>query len=97
MPRSWPKPSGRSAIRHACECYLATLINMSESAVSHQLRLLRNLRLVKARRDGRMVFYSFDDRHIITLFRQALRHVQEAATATRRARVPGTRTAQGRG
>jgi ArsR family transcriptional regulator len=60
-----------------CVCDLATLIGLSESAVSHQLRLLRNLRLVKARRDGRMVFYSLDDRHIITLFRQGLRHVQE--------------------
>jgi DNA-binding transcriptional ArsR family regulator len=62
-----------------CVCDLATLIGLSESAVSHQLRLLRNLRLVKARREGRMVFYALDDRHIITLFRQGLRHVQEAA------------------
>jgi DNA-binding transcriptional ArsR family regulator len=69
-----------------CVCDLATLIGLSESAVSHQLRLLRNLRLVKARREGRMVFYSLDDRHIITLFRQGLRHVQEAATrASKRA------------
>jgi DNA-binding transcriptional ArsR family regulator len=60
-----------------CVCDLATLIGQSESAVSHQLRLLRNLRLVKARREGRMVFYSLDDRHIITLFRQGLKHVQE--------------------
>ena len=60
-----------------CVCDLATLIGLSESAVSHQLRLLRNLRLVKARREGRMVFYALDDRHIITLFRQGLRHVQE--------------------
>jgi DNA-binding transcriptional ArsR family regulator len=52
---------------------------MSESAVSHQLRLLRNLRLVKPRREGRMVFYALDDRHIITLFRQGRRHVQETA------------------
>jgi ArsR family transcriptional regulator, lead/cadmium/zinc/bismuth-responsive transcriptional repressor len=67
------------ALAHSelCVCDLATLIGLSESAVSHQLRLLRNLRLVKARRDGRMVFYSLDDRHIITLFRQGLRHVQE--------------------
>jgi ArsR family transcriptional regulator len=67
------------ALAHSelCVCDLATLIGLSESAVSHQLRLLRNLRLVKARRDGRMVFYALDDRHIITLFRQGLRHVQE--------------------
>ena len=60
-----------------CVCDLAALVGMSESAVSHQLRLLRNLRLVRPRRDGRMVFYALDDRHIITLFRQGLRHVQE--------------------
>ena len=71
-----------------CVCDLAALVGMSESAVSHQLRLLRNLRLVKPRRDGRMVFYALDDRHIITLFRQGLRHVQEARreAPTRRAR-----------
>lgn len=64
--------------RELCVCDLAELIGLSESAVSHQLRLLRNLRLVKPRRQGRMVFYSLDDRHIITLFQQGLRHVQEA-------------------
>ncbi len=60
-----------------CVCDVATLIGLSESAVSHQLRLLRNLRLVRARRDGRMVFYSLDDHHIVTLFQQGLRHVDE--------------------
>jgi len=60
-----------------CVCDLAALVRISESAVSHQLRLLRNLRLVKPRREGRMVFYAIDDRHIISLFRQGLRHVQE--------------------
>ena len=64
-----------------CVCDLAALVRMSESAVSHQLRLLRNLRLVRPRRDGRMVFYALDDRHIITLFRQGLRHVQETGGA----------------
>jgi DNA-binding transcriptional ArsR family regulator len=49
---------------------------------------LRNLRLVKPRREGRMVFYALDDRHIISLFRQGLRHVQETTgqKAHRRAR-----------
>jgi ArsR family transcriptional regulator, lead/cadmium/zinc/bismuth-responsive transcriptional repressor len=71
-----------------CVCDLATLLGLSESAVSHQLRLLRSLRLVRPRRDGRMVFYALDDRHILTLFRQGLRHVQEshARPAERRAR-----------
>jgi DNA-binding transcriptional ArsR family regulator len=60
-----------------CVCDLAALVRMSESAVSHQLRLLRSLRLVRPRREGRMVFYALDDKHIITLFRMGQRHVQE--------------------
>lgn len=68
-----------------CVCDLASLVGLSESAVSHQLRLLRNLRLVKPRREGRMVFYSLDDRHIISLFRQGLKHVQEGARSIGRA------------
>lgn len=61
-----------------CVCDVATLLGLSESAVSHQLRLLRNLRLVRSRRDGRMVFYALDDQHIVTLLQQGLRHVEEA-------------------
>ncbi len=60
-----------------CVCDLAAVLGVSQSAVSHQLRLLRGLRLVRSRRDGRMIFYALDDRHIIALFRQTLRHVQE--------------------
>jgi ArsR family transcriptional regulator, lead/cadmium/zinc/bismuth-responsive transcriptional repressor len=69
-----------------CVCDIATLLGLSESAVSHQLRLLRNLRLVRSRRDGRMVFYALDDQHIVTLFQQGLRHVGEAASS----RGPGS-------
>jgi DNA-binding transcriptional ArsR family regulator len=58
-------------------CDLAALLRLTESAVSHQLRLLRNTRVVRARRAGRMVFYTLDDRHVLTLFRQGLRHVEE--------------------
>jgi DNA-binding transcriptional ArsR family regulator len=64
-----------------CVCDLATLLGLTESAVSHQLRLLRNLRLVRARRDGRMMIYALDDQHIVTLFRQGLRHVNEGGGA----------------
>jgi DNA-binding transcriptional ArsR family regulator len=74
-----------------CVCDLAAIVRMSESAVSHQLRLLRSLRLVKPRRDGRMVFYALDDRHIVTLFRQGLRHVQELGAGRL-----GPRAARGR-
>ena len=61
-----------------CVGDLAAQLGATESAVSHQLRLLRTARIVRARRDGRMIFYSLDDTHVLTLFEQGLRHVQEA-------------------
>ena len=73
-----------------CVCDLAAVLGVSQSAVSHQLRLLRGLRLVRPRRDGRIVFYSLDDQHIISIFKQTLQHVQEERVAPakqRRARV----------
>ena len=60
-----------------CVCDIASLVGMSESAVSHQLRLLRTMRLVRPRRAGRQVFYSVDDHHILELLRLAGTHVQE--------------------
>jgi ArsR family transcriptional regulator, lead/cadmium/zinc/bismuth-responsive transcriptional repressor len=71
-----------------CVCDIATLLGLTESAVSHQLRLLRSMRLVRARRAGRMVFYALDDQHIVGLFEQGLEHVEERepAASTRRAR-----------
>lgn len=62
-----------------CVCDISAILGISQSATSHQLRLLRNLRLVKNRRDGRMVFYSLDDFHILNLFAQGLEHVAEGA------------------
>ena len=61
-----------------CVGDLAAQLSLTESAVSHQLRLLRNTRVVRSRRDGRMIFYALDDKHVLALFRQGLRHVQEA-------------------
>lgn len=58
-----------------CVCDLAAILEMSRSAVSHQLRVLRDARLVKYRRDGKMVYYSLDDRHVLGLFEQGLEHV----------------------
>ena len=60
-----------------CVCDIAALVGISESAVSHQLRLLRGMRLVRPRRAGRQVFYSLDDQHIVQLMRVAITHVQE--------------------
>lgn len=57
---------------------LARDVGMTESAVSHQLRVLKGARMVKGRPDGRQVFYALDDLHVLTLFRQALTHVREA-------------------
>ncbi|HIE52467.1 MAG TPA: transcriptional regulator [Armatimonadetes bacterium] len=62
-----------------CVCDLSSLLDVSPSAVSHQLRLLRQQRLVKYRREGRMAFYSLDDDHIRHLLAEGLRHVQEEA------------------
>jgi DNA-binding transcriptional ArsR family regulator len=58
-------------------CDLAETLGLTQSAVSHQLRLLRNARLVKARRDGQHIYYTLDDQHIVRLFEQGLEHVQE--------------------
>ncbi|MGE3842072.1 MAG: ArsR/SmtB family transcription factor [Vicinamibacterales bacterium] len=62
-----------------CVCELAAIVGSSESAVSHQLRVLRSQRIVRHRRAGRMIFYALDDYHIKHLFAQALRHVEEPA------------------
>ena len=60
-----------------CVQDLAGALQLSESAVSHQLRLLRSARIVRARRAGRNVFYALDDHHVLALFEQGLRHAQE--------------------
>jgi ArsR family transcriptional regulator len=61
-----------------CVCDLAAALDMSQSAVSHQLRTLRDLRLVRWRRDGRQIFYTLDDEHVADLFRRGLDHVGHA-------------------
>ena len=73
-----------------CVCDIATLLSLTESAVSHQLRLLRSLRLVRSRRAGRMVFYALDDAHITRLFAQGLEHVEEAMPASQRNALAGS-------
>lgn len=60
-----------------CVCDLAAVTGSSESAVSHQLRILRNLKIVRFRRDGKIMFYRFDDDHVDHLIRQSLEHVNE--------------------
>ena len=64
-------------------CDLAQLLGLTQSAVSHQLRLLRSWRLVKSRRAGKHIYYVADDHHIVALFEQGLEHVQERTAAGR--------------
>ncbi|MBW2406341.1 MAG: helix-turn-helix transcriptional regulator [Deltaproteobacteria bacterium] len=60
-----------------CVCDLAAVSGSSESAVSHQLRILRNLKIVRHRRQGKIVFYRLDDDHVKSLISQSIEHVQE--------------------
>src|SRR6188768_650620 len=60
-----------------CVCDIAERVGISESAVSHQLRLMRAQRIVRGRREGRCVYYTLDDQHVLDLFQQGLRHVSE--------------------
>ena len=60
-----------------CVCDIATLLNMSMSAISHQLRVLKQSRLVKFRREGKTVFYSLADDHVRSIINQGLEHVEE--------------------
>ena len=75
--------TGRLKIIHAlsrdpfCVCDLAALLNTTESAVSHQLRLLRGMRLVRSRREGKLVYYSLDDVHVEQLLEAGLNHMHE--------------------
>lgn len=63
-----------------CVCDLAASLGMTQSAVSHQLRVLRRHGLVKAQREGRRVYYQLDDDHVVTLIGQALAHGRHAGT-----------------
>ena len=60
-----------------CVCDLGAFIGLSESAVSHQLRRLKDLALVKSRRDGQIVYYCLDDEHVTALLEMGLEHVRE--------------------
>lgn len=60
-----------------CVCDIATLLELTQSAVSHQLRLLKGMRLVKSRREGKTVFYALADDHVKTIINQGLEHVGE--------------------
>ena len=60
-----------------CVCDIAQLLNMNQSAISHQLKILKQSRLVKSRRDGKAVFYSLADSHVRTIINQGMEHIEE--------------------
>jgi ArsR family transcriptional regulator len=60
-----------------CVCDIANLLGMTQSAISHQLRVLKQARLVKSRREGKTIFYSLADVHVKTIFYYAMEHVME--------------------
>ena len=61
-----------------CVCDIAQLLNMTQSAISHQLRVLKQARLVRSRREGKTVFYALDDDHVRTIIGQGMEHLEES-------------------
>ena len=59
-----------------CVCDIAVICNQTESAISHQLRILRALKIVRNRREGKIIYYSLDDDHVISLIHMSLNHVR---------------------
>lgn len=60
-----------------CVCDIAFMLNMTQSSISHQLRVLKQARLIRYRRDGKVVYYSLDDEHVKQIFDQGLIHLNE--------------------
>ena len=59
-----------------CVCDLAAVLNMTQSAISHQLRILKQNKLVKSRREGKSIFYSLDDEHVRSIIAQGREHIE---------------------
>jgi ArsR family transcriptional regulator, lead/cadmium/zinc/bismuth-responsive transcriptional repressor len=68
-----------------CVCDLAAVLGMTQSAISHQLRLLRSLAIVRARKDGRIVYYALDDEHVRDLYQRGLEHISHQKDGATRA------------
>lgn len=60
-----------------CVCDLSALLSISQSAISHQLRILKSARLVRFRRAGKVIYYSLDDEHVKSIFDEGLNHIKE--------------------
>ena len=65
------------SVTELCVCDIAQLLGMTQSAISHQLRLLKNGKLVRARREGKTVYYALDDEHVRSIIAQGMEHVNE--------------------
>ena len=63
--------------RELCVCDIAKLMDVTQSAVSHQLRVLKSSKLVKFRREGKTVYYSLADEHVIRILSQGMEHIEE--------------------
>lgn len=70
------------SIEELCVCDIASLLGTTKSAISHQLRLLRSLRVVRYRKAGRIVYYSLDDSHVENLLREGLNHISSQGVTT---------------
>jgi ArsR family transcriptional regulator len=64
--------------KELCVCDIAQLLDMNQSAISHQLRILKQAKLIKNRRDGKLVFYSLDDSHVRTILSMGMEHIMES-------------------
>ena len=64
-------------VKELCVLDLAALLGISQSALSHQLRILKQAKLVKSRREGKIIFYSLADAHVHSIFKQGLEHILE--------------------
>ena len=65
------------SLEELCVCDLASILGLSESAISHQLRLLRDRNMVKYRREGKMAYYSLSDQHVVQLLKMGVEHARE--------------------
>ena len=63
--------------QEVCVCDLAGILGMTQSAISHQLKILRQARLIRSRREGKTIFYSLADDHVYTMLSQATEHISE--------------------
>lgn len=60
-----------------CVCDIASIVGTTQSAISHQLRVLKQAKLVKYRKEGKVVYYSLDDEHVKSIFNEGLKHIEE--------------------